>query len=74
MRVVVLPQVQDVAVTLAEHHEVPGRPFLQPIKGSTTWSISYSSQFYVMCKLAEGTLCPIIQIFNDDVEQDWTQY
>ena len=70
---------QDFALPLVELHEVPASPFLQPVEvpldGSTTlWPISQSSQFCVICKLAEGTLWPIIQIINEDVEQDWTQY
>jgi len=32
-----------------------------PLDGSTTpWSVSHSSQFYMVCKLAQGALCPII--------------
>ncbi|KAK4827152.1 hypothetical protein QYF61_015106, partial [Mycteria americana] len=40
----------------------------------TLWCISHPFQFWVICKLAEGALCPIIQIINEDDEQDWTQY
>ncbi|KAK4815183.1 hypothetical protein QYF61_021043 [Mycteria americana] len=44
-----------------------------PPDGSTTlWHISRSSQLPVIT-LDEGTLCPIIQTINEDVEQDWTQ-
>lgn len=69
------PQVQDFALPLAQLHEVQVSPFLQPLDGSTTlWWISHSSQFYVICKLAGGTLCPIIQIVNEDVKQYWTQF
>ena len=35
---------------------------------------SCSSQLGVIYKLAEGTLCPILQIINEDVKWDWTQY
>lgn len=31
------------------------------------WDIIHSSQFCVIGKLAEGTFCPIIQSFNEDV-------
>jgi len=41
---------------------------------AASWCISHSLQFYVISKLAKGTLCPIIQIINEDIEQDWTQY
>ncbi|KAK4824875.1 hypothetical protein QYF61_021082 [Mycteria americana] len=76
---VVPPHVQDFALAFAELHVVPVRPFPQPVKvpqdGSTIlWCISHSSQFAVISKLAEGTLCSIIQIINEDVEQDWMQY
>lgn len=30
-------------------------------------------QFYVICNLAEGTLCHITQIINENVKQDQTQ-
>ncbi|GAB0185708.1 mitochondrial enolase superfamily member 1 [Grus japonensis] len=71
-------KVQDLAL-LVELHEVPVSLFLQhvevPLDGSTTlWHISHSSQHNVICRLAEGTFCPIIQIINEDVEQDQTQY
>ncbi|GAB0175715.1 cAMP-dependent protein kinase inhibitor alpha [Grus japonensis] len=76
---VVPPQVQDFPLPFVELHEVPDSPFLQPVKippdGSMIlWFISLCSQFGVICKLAEGTLYPIIQIINEDVKQDWTQY
>lgn len=31
-------------------------------------------QFDVSCRLAEGTLYPIVQIINEDAKQDWTLY
>ncbi|KAK4826285.1 hypothetical protein QYF61_007132 [Mycteria americana] len=73
------PQVQDFALHPVELYEVPVSPFLQPVQvpldGSTTlWHISHSPQFCVICKRAEGTLCPIIQIINEDVKQDCTRY
>ncbi|KAK4816773.1 hypothetical protein QYF61_022771 [Mycteria americana] len=63
--------VQDGALPLVELHEVPVRPFLQPaqvpLDGSMIlWCISYFAQFCVISKLAEGTLCPIIHIINED--------
>ncbi|KAK4825521.1 hypothetical protein QYF61_000034 [Mycteria americana] len=50
-------------------------PVQVPLDGSTTlWCINHSSEFGVISKLAEDTLCPIIHIMNEDVKQDWTQY
>ena len=74
---IVLPQVQDFGLPFVEHQKVSVSPFLQsvkvPLDGSTTlWCTSYSSRCCVISRLAEGTLCPIIQIFNEYVEQDWT--
>ena len=62
---------------LVELHTIPVGPFLQPVHvpldvSATLWCISCSSQFCVSSKLAEGTLCLIIQIINEDVKQDWT--
>jgi len=76
---VVPPQVQDFAPFLCELFEVPVSAFLQPtevlLDGSTTLRcISYFSHFCIISKLVEGTLCPVIQMINADVEQDWTQY
>ncbi|GAB0181886.1 cAMP-dependent protein kinase inhibitor alpha [Grus japonensis] len=76
---VVPPQAQDFALPLVELCEIPVSPFLQPVEvpldGITAfWYIIHSFQFGVICKLAEGTLCPIIQIVNEEIEQDWTQY
>ena len=33
-----------------------------------------SSQFCVISKLVEGTLCPFIQVIDEEVEQDWAKY
>lgn len=41
---------------------------------STLWYIIHSSQFCVICKLAEAMLFPIIQFVNEGVKQEWTQY
>jgi len=77
---VVPPQkVQDFALLLVELHDVPVSLFLQPVKVSLVWSmtlwcISRSFQSCVISKLVEGTLCPIVQIMNKDVKQDWIQY
>lgn len=40
------------------------------LKDSTTiWSISHSSQFYIICKLAESAPCPTIQIITGEFKQ-----
>ncbi|KAK4827979.1 hypothetical protein QYF61_022681 [Mycteria americana] len=61
---VVPRQVQNLAFSFTEVHKVPVSSFLQPVQvpldGSTPlWPVTHSSQFCVICKLAEGTLCPI---------------
>lgn len=35
---------------------------------TTTWSISYNSQFGIFCKLSEVALCPTIQVINGEVK------
>lgn len=69
---------KDFVLPFTELQEVPGSQFLQsdevPPNGSTThWHISHSSQFSVVCKLAEDTFCPIIQIINEEFKQVWIQ-
>ena len=76
---VIPSRMQDSAILLVELHTIPVGPFLQPVHvpldvSATLWCISCSSQFCVSSKLAEGTLCPIIQIINGDVNQYWPQY
>lgn len=45
------------------------------LRNSTTiWYISHSSQFYIICKLAEGAPCPIIQIISGEFKQYFSQY
>jgi len=70
---VILHQVQDPALPLAELQEVLVGSFLRPIKAPVngsrcSWCISCSSQFRILCKLAEGALRPITQVINKDVE------
>lgn len=42
--------------------------------GPSWWRISHPFQICVISKLAKVTLCPIIQIINEDVEQDCALY
>lgn len=49
---------------------------LQPVQLSLNgsifvWYINHSSQFRTICKFAEGTLSPIIQVINKEVEWYW---
>lgn len=65
---IALSQGQRFALPLVEIPDVPVSPFLQPAEaplgGSTTfWFLSHSSEMCVIRKVAESTLCPIIQIF-----------
>ena len=58
---------------LVELYEVPASPFLQPtevsLDGRTNiWSVEHSFQFFITCKLAEGALCPSIQVIRKDVK------
>ncbi|GAB0193852.1 mitochondrial enolase superfamily member 1 [Grus japonensis] len=68
---VVPPQVQDFAFVLVELHEVPVGSFLQPLEvaldGSMIlWFINDTCQCCVISKIAEGALCPIVQIIRED--------
>jgi len=58
--------VQDPALALAELHQVPLQPVLVLLDGSTAfWCTSHSSQFWVISRLAEGTLRPFIQVTDE---------
>ena len=76
---VVSPQVQDFVHPLEiSFHEFPVSQSPQSVEVSLDnsmmlWYISHSSHFCVIIKLAEGTLCPVTQIINGDIELDWTQ-
>lgn len=64
---VVTLQVQDFALLFVELHQFPVSPLLQSAEvlldgNMTFWHISDSSQFCVIGKLAEVTLCPIINV------------
>ena len=79
MPVVVPSQVQDFALAPVKHHEVPVGPFLQPVEvplddSTAPWPISHFSQFCVICKLTEGTLCPFTKMINEHIQQEWRQY
>lgn len=44
------------------------RPFCI-VEFMALWHIIHSSQFGVIGKVAEGTCCPIIQTFSEDVKR-----
>ncbi|PKU36748.1 rna-directed dna polymerase from mobile element jockey- hypothetical protein [Limosa lapponica baueri] len=67
--------VLDFVVLFVELHEIPLSPILQPVQtpldsSTATCCISQSSQFCVICKLAESVLYTIVQVINKDVK-DW---
>jgi len=54
-------------------HESPFSLFLQhvevPLDDSTPiWYTSHSSQFCIICELAEGMLCPIIKVITESLK------
>ncbi|PKU40540.1 b- and t-lymphocyte attenuator [Limosa lapponica baueri] len=58
---------------------VPLCPALQPVQvmldsSTALWSVSQPSQFGIISELAEDTLCPLIQVIDEYVEQDWAEY
>lgn len=62
---------QDFAFLLVDLHKVSVGPFLQPVEvplnGNTTfWYINHSYCFCIIYILAEGSLCSIIQMANED--------
>jgi len=64
---VVPSQGQDSALLLVDPHEVPVSPFLQPVRvpldsSTTLRRTSLSSQLSLICRIAEGVLCPGIQV------------
>lgn len=64
--------------TLVQLHELPICLLLDPIEvplsgRTTTQCISHSSQFCIICKIAEVTVCAVIWIINEDVKQYWPQ-
>ncbi|KAK4814102.1 hypothetical protein QYF61_008197 [Mycteria americana] len=75
---VVVAQVQDLALGLVKPHTIGLGPCIQPVQIPlqslpTLKQIDTAAQFGVVCKLAEGTLNPLIQIIDKDIKQDWPQ-
>ncbi|PKU35805.1 hypothetical protein llap_13892 [Limosa lapponica baueri] len=76
---VIPPQVQHSTLAFVEFHQVPLCPSPQPVQvslyyGTAFWCVRHSSQFCGISKLAEGTLYPFIQVIDEYIEEDWTQY
>lgn len=68
-------QVQDFALLSAELHQSPVHSFLHT--GETLLNcdtIIWCTNPNIICKLAEGVLCPIIQVINKAVKQYWPQH
>ena len=71
---VITSQGQDFALPFYELHVIPASPFLQPVKvpmddSMTLRCISCFLQFCVICRLAEGTVCPSTGVINKDFKQ-----
>ncbi|PKU42183.1 neuronal acetylcholine receptor subunit alpha-4 [Limosa lapponica baueri] len=72
-------ELQDPTPILVEFHQVPLSPTFWPVHVSlygskAFWCVSHSSQFCIISKVAEGTLCPLIQVIDEYIEQDLIQY
>ncbi|KAK4818202.1 hypothetical protein QYF61_008586 [Mycteria americana] len=72
-------QGQDPALGLVEPHEVRTGPLLQlvqvPLDGIPSfWCLNCTTQFGVVCKLAEGALCLTVNVIDENTEQHWSQY
>lgn len=65
------------AFHLVEFPDIPLSWILQPVQvhlnGSTfKWYVNCLSQFCIICKPAEDTFCPKIQVINEDVKTIFT--
>lgn len=77
MHKVIPLEVQNFTFPFVVLLEIPLGPVLQPVqvplKGSTTISCtSHSTQFYIMCKLAEGTPAVSFNPLSSAVLPDFT--
>lgn len=76
---IISPQVQDLVFPFVQCSKTSLSLILQsvqfPVNGSTTSSCTcHSSQFGIICELAEGTLCHSIQVINEEIKQYWPSY
>ncbi|PKU48778.1 serine-rich hypothetical protein [Limosa lapponica baueri] len=70
-------KVQDPALGFVESHDMG--PLLKPVQVqkvgiSSLKCVNHTTQFDVVCKLAEGALNPTVYVIDEDVEQYWSQY
>ncbi|KAK4822830.1 hypothetical protein QYF61_020124 [Mycteria americana] len=72
---VVVAQVQDLALSLAEPHTIGPSPSIQPVQSlAPLKQINTPAQLGVVCKLTEGALDPFVQIIDKDIKQNWPQH
>jgi len=76
---VALTQVQDLALGLVEPHEVHTGPLLElvqvPLDGILSfWCVNCTTQFGVVCKLAEGALDLAVYLTDENTKQHRSQY
>ncbi|KAK4816205.1 hypothetical protein QYF61_012670 [Mycteria americana] len=69
----------DLALGLAELHEVRMGPFLKPVKVRldgipSNKRINCTTQLGVICKFAEGALNPTIYVINEEIKYYLSQY
>lgn len=72
-------QMQDFVFAFVELHDIPVRPFLQPVKVPLNSSPALqcadcSPQFGVICTLVENAVCPISQVISEEIKHCWSQY
>ena len=72
-------QVQDLALGLVEPREVHTDPLLKFVQVpldviSSLRRVNCTTQLSVICKLAEGTLNPVVYVIDEDIEQHGSQY
>ncbi|KAK4807218.1 hypothetical protein QYF61_024338 [Mycteria americana] len=76
---VAVAQVQDLALSLVEHHTIDLGPLIQPVQIPLLslpplQQINIPAQLGVICKHAEGALDPFVQIIDKDIKQNWPQH
>lgn len=68
---------EDTAFLFAELHEIPVSLYLQLVKslsGPVLQEINFSHSFGIDHKFAESSLCPAMQVTNEDIKYYWCQY
>jgi len=76
---VVSLQLWDFGLLFVEFQEILTSPTLQPVEvpldsSRAFWRISHSPGFLLVREFTKDALHSIIQIVNEDIQQDWTQY